>query len=114
MMLLTRRSKCLTILCALVQLVLPGALGVIDAVSAWEARGSVAHIEETAGLQCRAPHSDECIICRVLSSSATASTPSAGLIPRIACTRPTTSAAADPRSVSHRGFRSRAPPEALI
>lgn len=114
MILLSHQARFLTFLFALVQLTLPGALGVIDAMSAGDGRGSAAHVEETSRQQCRAPHTDECIICRHLSAGATRSTSAHGLLRPIAVMRPATSAEAGPRSVSHRGLHSRAPPESLI
>jgi len=114
MILLSRRSRFLALLFALAQLALPGALGVIDAMSAEDGRGAVAHIEETTRAQCRAPHTDECVICRHLSTSATRSTSAPCLLPQTAPLQPVTAAELGPRSVSHRGFQSRAPPEAVI
>jgi hypothetical protein len=111
MILLSRRSRFLTILCALVQVVLPGALGVADALSSSDGRASTGHIEDARGQQCRAPHTDECIICRHLSTGATRSDPALGSVPQIARPLPPAAVEADPRSVAHRGFCSRAPPE---
>ena len=110
----SRRSRLAIFLFALVQLALPGALGIIDALSAGDGRGSAAHIEETSRQQCRAPHTDECIICRHLSTGATKSDPAPGLFSRTVRLESATSAEVDPRSVSHQGFHSRAPPETLI
>lgn len=114
MILLSRRYRFLTFLFALAQLALPGALGVIDAMSAGDGRSTAAHIEETTRQQCRAPHSDECIICRHLSTGATRSNPAPGILPQNARMQPAASTDVQPRSVSHRGFHSRAPPETLI
>lgn len=112
MMLPARRSRFAIFLFALLQLALPGALGVVDALSAADTRGSAAHVEETSSQQCRAPHTDECIICRHLSMGATRSDPAPVLLSLAGRAAPATSAGADPRSVSHTGLRSRAPPEA--
>src|SRR5215210_2135033 len=65
---LYRRLRLLTYLVALVQLALPGVLGVVHAMSAAERRGSVAHIEESTRRDCPILHSDDCTVCRVLSA----------------------------------------------
>jgi hypothetical protein len=103
-----------SLLCALVQLALPGALGVIDAITVRDAQHTVAHIEETTGQQCRPPHADDCFICRYLSTGAMASDAAPALSPSIVPTQPVAAAPAAPRSVWRRGFDSRAPPETVI
>lgn len=112
MILIPHRPQLLTLIFALVQLALPGALGVIDAMSAGDGRGS-AHVEETTGQQCRAPHTDDCTICRHLSAGAK-SAPAAVLLPHTSSIAAAPSAEAGPRSAAHRTVHSRAPPETLI
>jgi hypothetical protein len=111
MSLLSRQSRFLTVLCAFVQLALPGTLGVLDAMSARDGRGSVAHIEDTSSKQCRTPHSDDCAVCRYLSIGATKSESAPSVVPHVDRIEPRVFAEADPCSVSHGVFRSRAPPE---
>ena len=104
----------LSLLCALVQLALPGALGVLDAITVRNAQHTVAHIEETTGQQCRPPHADDCFICRYLSTGAMASDAAPVLPALILPTQLAAAAPAAPRSVWRRGFDSRAPPETVI
>ncbi len=113
MMLPSRQSRLLAFLFALLQLALPGALSVFDAVTARQEPGTTTHIEDTSGQHCRSPHNDECIICRHLLTGAT-SNPAPLLLPRTARMRPAPSADVDPRNASHRSVHSRAPPEAVI
>ena len=110
----SRHSRLAIFLFALVQLALPGALGIVDALSNTDARGSAAHIEETTSKQCRAPHTDECIICRHLSTGATKSDPAPCVFAETVRVERATSVQADPRSVTPQGLHSRAPPETLI
>lgn len=114
MILPARQSRLLTLFCALLQLALPGALGVLDAIIARNARHTVVHIEETTGQQCRPPHPDECIICQYLSTGAIKTDPAPVPLPQIAATEPRPFPQVLPRSVAHSGFRSRAPPETVI
>jgi hypothetical protein len=114
MILFTRPSRFLTILCASVQLALPAALGVIDARSAWDGRNTLTHIEEPGGQQCHARHGDECILCRYLATGAARDEPAPGLVPPIAGVQPRLSAEAATPSAWRRGFHSRAPPVTLI
>ena len=110
---LLRRLRPLTYFFALVQLALPGALGVAHAISAHDQHGSPAHIEENSGPRCVALHSDECAVCRHLSTGATKSELAATLLPEVADHATTSPVASVPSSHWPRGFNSRAPPAAL-
>src|SRR5215210_5240041 len=101
MKLLSRRSRILTVAFALAQLALPGALRVVDAMTAGDGRTAVSHVEESSGLQCRAPHTDDCILCRHLSTSATRSSNAGIAAPLLTADAPTIAAIATPRSASH-------------
>ena len=112
MILPSRRS--VSLLCALVQLALPGVLGVVDAITVRDAQHTVAHIEETTGQQCRPPHADDCFICRYLSTGAMASDAAPVLSLSIVPTQLVAASPPAPRSVWRRGFDSRAPPETVM
>src|SRR3954471_15364529 len=110
----TRGSRYLIVLCAFVQFILPGPLGILDAISAENARDTVAHVEETGSRQCQPPHCAECIICRHLSTGFTRSEPVPSVDRQIARAELLASAELNLRSVSRRGFQPRAPPEGPI
>ena len=114
MILLYRRLRPLTYFFALVQLALPGALGVVHASSAAGQRGAASHIEETTGRDCPTLHGDDCTICRVLSTGATKSDPAPRLLAEAAHHQQVASEATDPQASWHRGFNSRAPPAPVI
>ena len=107
---LTRRYRFLTFLCALIQMGLPGALGVVDAMSASEGRDSRSHIEETTGKQCHGSHSTECLVCRLLATGATGADPAPAIVTMAGDSELTPASASNPRSIRHRTFQSRAPP----
>ncbi len=111
---LYRRLRPLTYFFALLQLALPGALGVVHAMSTAEQRSTVAHVEETTGRDCQIVHGDECTICRVLSTGAVRSNPAPTLFAHTAHQQPLASEATDPHSSWQRGFNSRAPPATVI
>jgi hypothetical protein len=114
MSLLFRPSRLLTLCVALLQLALRGPFGVLDAMRATDGRDTAAHVEATSGPQCHAPHSDECIICRHLLTGATRGEPEPMLGLQLGCMGAAVSVETDLRSVSQRGFHSRAPPALLI
>lgn len=109
----SRRTPLFTLVCALVQLLLPGALSVSDGAAASRGRGTPDHVEATGGQPCRAPHGDECAVCRHLSSGAMRqeSSPAPDVPPSSA---PAAWSEGGLRSLSNRALRSRAPPESLI
>jgi hypothetical protein len=111
---LYRRLRPLTLFFALLQLALPGAIGVVHAISVSGQRGAVAHVEESTGVACPTLDGDDCSICRVLSSGATKSEPAPALAVHAALHQQVASDAIDPQSSWHRGFNSRAPPVAVI
>ena len=111
---MNRASRFLTLLFALFQLTLPGALRVMDALNAADSRGSAPHVEETSGSLCRAAHTDECLVCRYLSTGATGSRPQLEFAAPTAHGQLVASAWIAPASGSHLLFRSRAPPETSI
>ncbi len=112
---LYRRLRPLTYFFAFLQLALPGALGVVHAMSAADQRGVAPHVEETTGLNCPTLHGDDCTICRVLSTGATKVDPAPSLVANAAhqqllvASEPTV-----PQPAWHRGFNSRAPPAPVI
>jgi hypothetical protein len=108
-----RQSRFLTLSCLLVQLVLPGALGVIDAIRAEEGRGPPIHIEEKSGPQCQPSHTDECLICRYLSMGFTKPSAAPVLGAQISRSQPAVSSEASPPSGSRLGFYSRGPPDTI-
>ena len=114
MILLYRRLRPLTYFFALVQLLLPGALGVVHAMSARDQHGSPSHIEETTGRNCPVLHGDDCSTCRVLSTGASKNANAPGLRTHAAHLPPVAVAEAAPQSGWRRGFSSRAPPATLI
>lgn len=107
---LYRRLRPLTYFLALVQLLLPGALGVVHAMSSRGHQGSPSHIEETTGRDCAVLHGDDCSICRVLSTGVTKSDHAPSLRTQVAHSQTVAIAAAAPHSDWRRGFNSRAPP----
>ena len=111
---LYRRLRPLTYFLALVQLLLPGALGVVHAMSARDQHGSPSHIEETTGRNCPVLHGDDCTICRVLSAGVTKGDHAPSLRTHAAHRQTVTIAAAAPQSDWRRGFNSRAPPATPI
>ena len=107
---LYRRFRPLTYLFALVQLLLPGALGVVHAMSARDQHGSPSHIEATTGRDCAVLHGDDCSICRVLSTGVAGSDHAPSLPTHAARSQTVAIAAAAPQSDWRQGFNSRAPP----
>ena len=102
-----------TLLFALAQLALPAALSVADGIDANSVGADVAHVEDIAGKQCKAPHSADCAVCRYLATGSLGHTASAtGFVGsthvQIAATYVGT-----PLSAAHLGLRSRAPPTFL-
>src|SRR5205823_9136897 len=63
-----RLVRVFTFLLAVAQLALPAALSVADKALV-DLRGTVTHIESTAGKQCKPPHAADCCICRYLSAA---------------------------------------------
>lgn len=103
----------LTLLFAVGQLLLPSALSIGDALSASSGRLSTGHVEAAARADCRAPHSDDCAVCRHLTIPADPSgSTSASLPPACEPERTAFADVAAPTS-NRRGFLSRAPPSAL-
>ncbi len=114
MLTFARRLRGMTILFAALQLSLPAALGLADAISARDGNQSIAHIEGSSGSLCQRPHADDCIVCAHLATRilppATASTVvgSAMAEDRIV------QVAIDARSVAQRQSQPRAPPALLV
>jgi hypothetical protein len=109
-----RQSRFLTLSCLLVQLVLPGALGVIDAIRAEEGRGPPIHIEEKGGPQCQPSHTDECLICRYLSMGFTKPNAAPVLVAPISRPQSAVRSDAAPPSASRQGFHCRGPPDTTV
>lgn len=109
-----RSARALTFLFALLQLTLPGALRVIDALNAGKAGVVTAHVEDGRSQSCQAPHTDECVVCQYLSTDATVPPPPfAFVLDECQALPPSTSLQSDSGADAHPLFRSRAPPEAV-
>jgi hypothetical protein len=107
---LSHPVRFLTLLFAAMQFAAPAVLSVADGSLAREGRTSTSHIEEVGGKQCRAPHSEDCLVCRFLSAThgVAAAAALAPLTQEIApASTPVASLAA---SADRHGFNSRAPP----
>ncbi len=105
------RSRTLTILFAVAQLLLPGALSVADAMVARAGPGSVAHVEDVSGQQCTRQHEADCVLCRFFSTHAAKVAAEAVPVPEIGGASDGVDSEAVPRLIAHQGTLSRAPPE---
>lgn len=113
MILLAFRPRSLTRLFAVAQLALPASLGVADALTAGSGLGTPAHVEDTSSKQCSSVHVDECIVCRLLSTSAVKSTAAPAIMANPALALPASASEIIRRSISRHGLQSRAPPNLL-
>lgn len=107
------RRRTLTRLFAVAQLALPVALGVADAMTAESGLGTPAHVEDTSSKKCSSAHVDECIVCRLLSTSAVKSTAAPAIAANPALAQPASASEVMGRSASRHGLQSRAPPNLL-
>jgi hypothetical protein len=115
MALLSRSARFLTLLFALLQLTLPGALSVADAVRAVNGRAAVSHVEDRSHSGCPAPHTDACDLCRYLSGAAAGTrTGTPLLVDHAVATRPAVARDEAPCSTDGFARRSRAPPDHVI
>lgn len=112
MVFLSRSSRFLTFLFALLQLSLPGALGVIDAMAS---RTTAAHAEDQSHRGCPTTHTDACVVCRYLSGAAAeARSETPVLVAAAVLAQPLAADGWAPRSAGNVARHSRAPPENLI
>ncbi|MGQ0646384.1 MAG: hypothetical protein ACT4P7_02365 [Gemmatimonadaceae bacterium] len=95
---------------AVLQLSLPAALGVGDALAADNGKGNASHVEATSGTQCRPVHTADCTVCVRLATKGLASAVAPGLGAQPARGHPAATLAVDTRSISRQAARSRAPP----
>lgn len=103
-------SRLLTMLFAAGQLALPASLSVGDALVSGDARSTFAHAEDASRAACKAPHADDCAVCRYLTALVGAPPAPVVELPHLRCGQSTglVTAAAD----SYQGHvsQSRAPP----
>ena len=107
-----RLVRVFTFLLAVAQLALPAALSVADKALV-DLRGTVTHIESTAGKQCKPPHAADCCICRYLSAAVGKAGSSPPPILRSAVSPHATAMRVVLHAAVHQGVRSRAPPSLL-
>lgn len=113
MRLVPRPSRFLTVLLALVQLALPGALGVVHAMGVRAAGPTVVHVEAKSGPHCQPPHGDECVVCRHLSTGATKVDSLSSLVPELVRESSATRVEPAPHAATGHRLQSRAPPVSL-
>jgi hypothetical protein len=105
--------RALTLVFAVAQFALPGALSVADGVAASGTSETIAHVEDIAHKQCKPPHTAECAVCRYLATGALGN--SASQVGFAGTTR--VELAASAVSTAHAapefGLHSRAPPTLL-
>jgi hypothetical protein len=108
---LSRSSRVLTLLFALLQLALPGTLSVADAMRVEAGRTATVHAEDRSHGGCPTPHTDACDLCRYLSSAAAGVRNATSVFDAVAVfPQPDADAERAPRSAADLARRSRAPP----
>ena len=113
MRLMAARARTLTILFAVAQLLLPGALSVADAMVARAGPGSVAHVEDVSGQQCTRQHEADCVLCRFFSTYAAKVAAVAVPMPEIGRASDGVEREALPRLIALENTHARAPPVLL-
>jgi hypothetical protein len=111
---LARRCRGLTILLAALQLSLPAALGLADAISAQNGKQSTAHVEASSGSLCQRPHADDCITCAHLATSTLPAQPAHAGISCANAEAHIGQIVIDARSAARRLSQPRAPPALLV
>ena len=109
-----RRLRGLTILFAALQLVLPAALGVADAISARDGNQSIAHIEGSSGSLCQRPHADDCKVCAHLATRILPPPTAPAIVGSATAEGRVVQVTIDARSVTQRQSQPRAPPALLV
>lgn len=106
-----RPFRLLALLLAVMQIMAPAVVSVIDGDLAAHSQPTVAHIEALGGNDCAPVHSPECSLCQLINASATvgeAFRPVPVETAHTQCFRSTVLAYA---SFTSHGYRSRAPPD---
>jgi hypothetical protein len=110
----TRRSLRFLMLClAALQVALPAAASVFDGSIAQSGPTASVHVEDFARNACKAPHSPDCALCRILSVSFPQSDAASGAIVQKSVSVPPAAFVATYSAASRQGFLSRAPPTSL-
>jgi hypothetical protein len=110
----SRRFRGLTILFAALQLCLPAALGVADAISARNGSENKAHVESSSGSLCKRPHADDCITCAHIATNALPAEPEGVVVASARAEDRAGQVAIDARSAARRQSQPRAPPAVLV
>ena len=114
MLIFARRLRGLTILFAALQLSLPAALGLADAISARDGNQSIAHIEGSSGSLCQRPHADDCIVCAHIATRALPPAAASAIVGSGTAEDRVVQVAFDARAVAQRQSQPRAPPALLV
>ena len=105
--------RLVTVLFAVVQFALPGALSVADGVAANDVSETVVHVEDMARKQCRPPHTADCAVCRHLATRTVGNSATHVGFAGTTKVELAASAVASPLSAADFVLHSRAPPTLL-
>lgn len=92
------------------QLALPASLSIGDAMVSGASRSTLAHAEDASRAACKAPHADDCAVCRYLSTLVGAPPAPLAELPHLLREPSTGLVAAAADSYQGHGIQSRAPP----